>query len=129
MLRLRPGRAQRQRQGLGLMCPARADGTLATLGSMRTQQGQVSAELVGMLLIVAVIVGALFGSGIGGQITCAVQDSISRIAGGDGVDCQGGGGGQPAEADASVDSDGDGVSDADERRAGTDPQLAVQGRG
>ena len=114
-----------QRQGLGLMRRARVGGRLATVQSMRTQRGQVSAELVGMLLIVAVIVGALFGSGIGGQITCAVQDSISRIAGGDGVDCQdGGGGGGPAEADATTDSDGDGVSDADERRNGTDPNNA-----
>ena len=79
-----------------------------------------------MLLLVAVIVGALVASGIGGRVACAVGDSVSRIAGGEGAECEGGGDkpvAGPGDG-ADTDTDGDGISDADEQRNGTDPASA-----
>lgn len=50
---------------------------------MRSQRGQTSAEYMGILLIVATIIGALFVSGIGDRITQGVETAICRIVGGD----------------------------------------------
>ena len=49
---------------------------------MRSQRGQGSAEYMGVLLLVAVIVGALIAAGIGPKIAEAMDASVCRIAGG-----------------------------------------------
>ena len=88
---------------------------------LRAQAGQTAAELMGMLLIVAVIIGALATSPIPGAISCGVRGAVDTIGGGSGVDC---GGGDDAGAEDAPDADGDGASDADERARGTDPNRA-----
>jgi Flp pilus assembly pilin Flp len=52
----------------------------------RTQDenGQTAAEYMGILLIVAVIIGALFASGIGDQIVTKAKEQIDKIASGEG---------------------------------------------
>ena len=46
--------------------------------------GQTAAEYMGILLIVAVIIGALFASGIGDQIVEKAKEQIDKIASGEG---------------------------------------------
>ena len=46
--------------------------------------GQTAAEYMGSLLIVAVIIGALFASGIGDQIVEKAKEQIDKIASGEG---------------------------------------------
>jgi hypothetical protein len=107
------------------MCPPTLPDRVASVGRLRIERGQVSAEVVGVLLLVAVIVGGVVGSGLGQRVACAAGDAVSRIAGGDGLGCGGGDTAAPGPGDgANTDSDGDGISDADERRNGTDPASA-----
>jgi hypothetical protein len=47
----------------------------------RGQRGQVSAEYLGVLLLVAVIVGAFLATGIGGSIAGEARNAVCRIAG------------------------------------------------
>src|SRR3954447_5424499 len=68
---------------------------------MRAQRGQVAAELMGMLLIVAAIVAAVI-AGVPGKVAGGTLHAVCRITA---QDC----GGNTALADSSVDSDGDGV--------------------
>jgi hypothetical protein len=87
---------------------------------MRDERGQTSAEYMGILLVVAAIVGALIFSGVHREIAAAARSAVCTIAG---EACEGGAG--PATlADRGPDTDGDGVSDRNERRAGTNPREA-----
>ena len=52
-------------------------------GSLATEGGQSAAEYMGVLLVVAVIVGAIAMSGAGDRIAGHVEGLICRIAGGD----------------------------------------------
>jgi hypothetical protein len=86
---------------------------------VRQERGQTAVEYVGMLLIAALIVAALVGSGIPGAIADGVNGAVCAIAE------------RPCADDelrdppsAGPDSDGDGISDANERAAGTDPNRA-----
>lgn len=56
------------------------------------ERGQTAAEYMGMLLIVAVIIGALFRSGLPGDIVSATAGMVDKIAGGGGSGGQTGGG-------------------------------------
>ncbi|WP_053225914.1 hypothetical protein [Solirubrobacter soli] len=79
----------------------------------RDQRGQTAAELLGVLLVIAAIVGAVVATGVGGRIAGEIHTAVCQIAG---KDCHvAAGGAKPG------DLDGDGLSDADERRAGLDP--------
>ena len=97
----------------------------ASMGRVRAQAGQTAAELMGILLIVALVIGALATSSAPGpdQLRDAPgrrQDrrrSGRRVRGNTGGDASGG-----------PDADGDGVPDADERARGTDPQNADSDR-
>ena len=92
---------------------------------IRCQRGQTSAEYMGMLLLVAVVIGALIASGIGGAIASAATDTVCRIAGGECggktpvVESERTSGRPPAS-----DRDGDGVPNDRERELGTDPEKA-----
>jgi len=96
---------------------------------MRSERGQSAAEYMGVLLLVAVIIGALIAAGIGPQIAKAMDASVCRIAGGA---CEAVGiGDSPAPVPERVsgrppasDRDGDGVSNAEERRLGSDPEKS-----
>jgi len=86
---------------------------------VRQERGQTAVEYVGVLLLVAVIVGAIVSSGLGTAIADGARGAVCAIAG-------------QACADDSLrdppsagpDSDGDGLSDASERANGTDPNVA-----
>jgi Flp pilus assembly pilin Flp len=49
----------------------------------REQRGQTAAEYMGILLIVAVIIGAIATSGIGGKISGLIGNMIDSISSGD----------------------------------------------
>ena len=86
---------------------------------MRQERGQTSAEYVGILLVVAVIVGALIASGIDRDIASAARSLVCTISG---ESCEEGGREPSQVATSGPDSDADGVSDRDEQRAGTNPR-------
>jgi hypothetical protein len=79
----------------------------------RDQRGQTAAELLGVLLLVAAIVAAFVTAGVAGRIAGQISAVVCQIGGGD---CH-----VAATGAKPGDGDGDGLSDADERRAGTDP--------
>lgn len=54
----------------------------ATKTRLARQEGQTAAEYMGLLLIVAVIIGALFAAGIGGKIRDAINTQIDAIGSG-----------------------------------------------
>ena len=85
---------------------------------MREERGQTAAEYMGILLVVAAIIGALIASGLPGDIASAAQSAVCRIAG---DSC---GASPAAVADRGPDADDDGVSDREEERAGTNPREA-----
>jgi Flp pilus assembly pilin Flp len=51
--------------------------------NLAEERGQTAAEYMGILLIVAVIIGALFASGIGKQISDAAKTMVTHISAGD----------------------------------------------
>jgi Flp pilus assembly pilin Flp len=57
----------------------------------REQRGQTAAEYMGILLIVAVIIGAIFSSGLGGKISNLIGTMIDHISSGDKTAPAGGG--------------------------------------
>ena len=46
------------------------------------QRGQTAAEYMGILLVVAVIIGALIAADVDGKIAKAAGDMVDKIAGG-----------------------------------------------
>ena len=60
------------------------------LARLRGTRGQTSAEYMGALLLVAVIVGALLASGVPAQIGNGMSSAVKAIAGGGGSDGAGG---------------------------------------
>jgi Bacterial TSP3 repeat len=84
----------------------------------RAQSGQTAAELLGILLLVAVVIGAIATSPVPSAIACGARSAVDAIAGG-GVSCA-----KAGAAAATHDADGDGITDADERARGTDPKQA-----
>jgi Flp pilus assembly pilin Flp len=57
--------------------------THAVAERMREQRGQTAAEYMGILLIVALIIGALVSLDVDGKISTAVGDFIDNIKNGD----------------------------------------------
>ncbi len=49
----------------------------------REQRGQTAAEYMGILLVVAVIIGAIATSGIGGKISGLIGSMIDSVSSGD----------------------------------------------
>ena len=89
---------------------------------LRSHAGQTAAEYLGGLLLVAVIVAAIVGSGVPGKLSCAAHHAIGQLTGNDAEICGGTvvGPNDPT-TDPAADSDGDGISDADEGNRRTDP--------
>jgi hypothetical protein len=90
------------------------------LGLLGGEGGQTAAEFLGVILVVAAMVGVIAASDIGGQIADGVSDEVCRVLKDDG-DCARTKAPERAEA---PDADGDGLSDREERRRGTLPGRA-----
>lgn len=50
---------------------------------LRSERGQITAEHLGLLLLAALVIGAIATSGVAGSIASGVESAICRIAGGD----------------------------------------------
>jgi hypothetical protein len=95
------------------------------------ERGQVTAEYLGVIVLIAAVLAAVAASGIGSALTGAIEDAICKVAG----DCSGRDGGgsdgeEPAPGDRHAaertdpdDPDGDGISSDIERRRGLDPNT------
>jgi hypothetical protein len=83
---------------------------------VRQQRGQTAAEYLGVLLLVALIIAAVFATGVAAKVAGGVESAVCAITqqACDGADA-------PGPVASAGDTDGDGVSDADERANGTDP--------
>jgi hypothetical protein len=86
---------------------------------VRGERGQTSVEYLGVLLLVAAIVGAVVTLGVAGNVADRVRGLVCTIAQ------------QPCADDslrdppsAGPDTDGDGLSDANERANGSNPAVA-----
>ena len=51
-------------------------------GRLSEQRGQTAAEYMGILLFVAVVIGALIAANVDGAIAEAANDMVKKIAGG-----------------------------------------------
>ena len=49
---------------------------------LRDERGQGASEYMGMLLLVAVVIGALLGTGLPGAIADAASGMVDKVAGG-----------------------------------------------
>jgi membrane protease YdiL (CAAX protease family) len=87
----------------------------ARRGALAGQAGQVTSELIGAMLVIAVIVGVIASSGIGARIADGVRDQVCDVLG---DSCATEPRARPART---RDSDDDGLSDRRERRLGTRP--------
>ena len=54
----------------------------AARNRLEEQRGQTAAEYMGILLVVAVIIGALIAANVDGAIADAANDMVKKIAGG-----------------------------------------------
>ncbi|HWU12360.1 MAG TPA: Hint domain-containing protein [Streptomyces sp.] len=76
------------------------------------QRGQGAIEYLGLVLVVAAIVGALVATGIGAELSEKISAQVCRVTGGG--DCGGGGGGgEPGVQAGDQSGDGDQASDDD----------------
>ena len=55
---------------------------VAVRNRVESQTGQTAAEYMGILLVVAVIIGALIAADVDGKIAKAAGDMVDKIAGG-----------------------------------------------
>ena len=92
------------------------------LSRLRGTRGQTSAEYMGALLLVAVIIGALLATGIPAQIANRMLGSVDAIAGGNGQRTHSYGDDHRSPTDdPTADDDGDGLTNEEEEALGTDP--------
>jgi len=56
--------------------------TIGVRGRLSEQRGQTAAEYMGILLFVAVVIGALIAANVDGAIAEAANDMVKKIAGG-----------------------------------------------
>ncbi|MFF9684962.1 polymorphic toxin-type HINT domain-containing protein [Streptomyces sp. NPDC014623] len=77
--------------------------------SRRGQRGQGAIEYVGLVMVVAAVIGALVATGIGAELTEKISAQVCRIGGGG--DCGDGGGGEPGAQAGDQPGDGDRASD------------------
>jgi Flp pilus assembly pilin Flp len=77
-------RTEQATRELGIQARIALDDLRAALAERaRDERGQTAAEYMGILLIVAVIIGAVATSGIGGKISGLIGDMIDSISSGD----------------------------------------------
>ncbi|MFF3400544.1 hypothetical protein ACFYW6_18705 [Streptomyces sp. NPDC002659] len=72
-----------------------ASWTAATLAAMkeRRDEGQGAVEYVGVIVLVALIIAAIVGSGVANDIATGLKNKVTEILGGGGGAGGGGGGG------------------------------------
>lgn len=87
--------------------------------ALRRQSGQTAAEYMGMLLVVAAVIGALASSGLGDSLAKGAQRAICAIGGGG--ECDAGG----AIADAGATSEAD--AELERRASALDEWATAQG--
>jgi Flp pilus assembly pilin Flp len=76
-------RTEEATRELGIQAKILLDNMLYALAERaREDRGQTAAEYMGILLVVAVIIGAIATSGIGGKIAGLIEDMIDAVAGG-----------------------------------------------
>ena len=46
---------------------------------MRDESGQTAAEYMGVIVVIAAILAAVVGSGIGGKLTTLIQDAVQKV--------------------------------------------------
>ncbi|MFF3400548.1 Hint domain-containing protein [Streptomyces sp. NPDC002659] len=90
------------------------------LGLRKTQSGQSAIEYVGLVAVVAAIVGALLATGVGPTIAQELSTQVCRITGGE--NC--GGGAPEAQGDGDPADDTQPASD-DDPGAGRKPQSQI----
>ena len=56
---------------------------VAVRNRVESERGQTAAEYMGILLVVAVIIGALIAANVDGRIADAANTMVDKIAGGD----------------------------------------------
>lgn len=68
---------------LYLICTLKSAGLNVSqaLGRRRDDRGQTAAEYLGIIVVVALIITAILGSGIGDTIASAIMTKISEISG------------------------------------------------
>jgi Flp pilus assembly pilin Flp len=77
-------RTEEATRELGIQAKLMLDNVLYAIAERaREQRGQTAAEYMGILLIVAVIIGAIATSGIGGKISDLIGGMIDSISSGD----------------------------------------------
>src|SRR5918992_5697 len=83
---------------------------------VRDERGQTAAEYMGVLLLVALIIGAIAASGVAGALADGVNGAVCRIASCDGGSAPPAGPGADTErgAASTTDTDGDGLVDAED---------------
>jgi Bacterial TSP3 repeat len=81
---------------------------------VRSERGQSTTELLGLLVVVVAILAALISSGIGGSIAGGIERALCRVIGGTSCSTE-------VRRPAPRDTDNDGVPDARERRLGLSP--------
>ena len=55
---------------------------VAVRNRVESERGQTAAEYMGILLVVAVIIGALIAADVDGKIAKAANDMVDKISGG-----------------------------------------------
>ena len=77
-------RTEQATRELGIHARIALDNIIAAVAQRaREQRGQTAAEYMGILLIVAVIIGAIATSGVGGKISGLIGGMIDSISTGD----------------------------------------------
>jgi hypothetical protein len=77
-------RTEEAARELGIQARITLDNVLHALSEKaREQRGQTAAEYMGILLVVAVIIGAIATSGVGDKISGLIGDMIDSIKSGD----------------------------------------------
>lgn len=86
------------------------------------QRGQTAVEYLGMLLVVSVIIAAIVGSGLGGQISRGLERQVCQISGQE--NCEQADSQRASRPPGPPDADRDGLSDKQEKRLGTKVDVA-----
>jgi pilus assembly protein Flp/PilA len=53
----------------------------ALAGRLRERRGQTSIEYIGIIVVVAVLIAAIAGSGVADDLTRALEDSVRDVVG------------------------------------------------
>jgi Flp pilus assembly pilin Flp len=66
---------------LHLMCTLKTAGLRFAESRRRDEKGQTAAEYLGIVVVIAIIIGVIAGTDIGGQIATGITGKITEIIG------------------------------------------------